>query len=55
MQSNQNTGMAIVAADPAYPGVVLRPGSSGSEVARMQLYLNGLRDAAYPTDRKSVV
>ncbi len=49
MQSNQNTGMAIVAADPAYPGVVLRPGSSGSEVARMQLYLNGLRDAAYPT------
>ena len=55
MQSNLNTGMAIVAADPAYPGVVLRPGSSGSEVARMQLYLNGLRDAAYPTLIRLVV
>lgn len=49
MQSNFNTGLAILAADPVYPGAVLRPGSSGSEVARMQLYLNGLREAAYPT------
>lgn len=55
MQSNLNTGTAIAAADPAYPGTVLRPGSSGSEVARMQLYLNGLRDAAYPTLVRLVV
>ena len=40
---------ALIAADPPYPGTVLRPGSSGSEVARMQQYLNALRDAAYPT------
>ncbi len=33
----------------------LRPGSSGSEVARMQTYLNGLRDAKYPTLNRLVV
>ncbi len=37
------------AADPIYPGVVLRPGSYGSDVARMQTYLNALRGAQFPT------
>lgn len=34
---------------PVYPGTALRSGSSGSEVARMQTYLNALRTAQYPT------
>lgn len=55
MQSNLNAGAALVAADPAYPGTVLRTGSSGTEVARMQTYLNGLRSVAYPTLIRLVV
>ena len=47
MLENNNAVLAVV--DPVYPGTALRPGSSGSEVARMQTYLNGLRDAKYPT------
>ena len=50
-----NAGTALIAADPVFPGTVLRPGSSGSEVARMQTYLNGLRDVAYPTLIRLVV
>ena len=42
MLENNNAVLAVV--DPVYPGTALRPGSSGSEVARMQTYLNGLRD-----------
>ena len=34
---------------PVYPGRVLQTGSSGSEVARMQTYLNALQKAGYPT------
>lgn len=34
---------------PVYPGTVLRIGSSGSTVARMQSYLNALRSAKYPS------
>lgn len=40
---------ATAAVDPPFPGTPLRSGSTGSEVARMQTYLNGLRGAAYPT------
>ena len=50
-----NAGTALLVADPTFPGTVLRPGSSGSEVARMQTYLNGLRDVAYPTLIRLVV
>lgn len=39
----------VATVEPAYPGTVLRPGSFGSEVARMQTYLNGLRDTQFPT------
>ncbi len=49
MQSSRNQDLAPAAADPPYPGAVLQPGSFGSEVSRMQLYLNALREAAYPT------
>ena len=44
MLENNNAVLAVV--DPVYPGTALRPGSSGSEVARMQTYLNGLRPSA---------
>ena len=53
MLENNNAVLAVV--DPVYPGTALRPGSSGSEVARMQTYLNGLRDAKYPTLNRLVV
>ena len=36
------------AVSPVYPGAVLKNGSSGSEVARIQKYLNALR-TKYPT------
>lgn len=36
-----------MAVSPVYPGTVLQIGSSGTEVARMQTYLNNLR-AVYP-------
>lgn len=45
----ENNNAVPVVVDPIYPGTALRPGSSGSEVARMQTYLNGLRAAKYPT------
>ncbi|MEG1125738.1 MAG: peptidoglycan-binding protein [Oscillospiraceae bacterium] len=35
-------------ANPPFPGTVLRVGSSGSEVARMQTYLNVIRTMQYP-------
>lgn len=53
MLENNNAVLAVV--DPVYPGTALRPGSSGSEVARMQTYLNGLRDAKYPPLNRLVV
>ncbi len=53
MLENNNAVLAVV--DPVYPGTALQPGSSGSEVARMQTYLNGLRDAKYPTLNRLVV
>ncbi len=34
---------------PKYPGTLLQEGSYGSEVARMQKYLDGLRVVKYPT------
>ncbi len=37
------------AVSPSYPGTALRAGSSGSEVARVQTYLNALRGAQFPT------
>lgn len=43
MENNQN---AVVS--PVYPGTVLKNGSSGSEVARIQKYLGALR-VKYPT------
>lgn len=46
MLENNNAVLAVV--DPVYPGTALRPGSSGSEVARMQTYLNGLRTPSTP-------
>lgn len=39
---------AAVIVDPPYPGTPLRVGSSGSEVARMQTYLNTIRALKYP-------
>lgn len=45
----ESGGAGLAAADPAYPGTALRPGSFGSSVARMQTYLNALRGAEYPT------
>ena len=39
----------IETSGPVYPGRVLQTGSSGSEVARMQTYLNALQKAGYPT------
>lgn len=39
---------AVVIVDPIYPGTPLRVGSSGSEVARMQTYLNAIRALKYP-------
>lgn len=44
-----------VVVSPVFPGTVLRPGSFGSEVARMQTYLNALRDAQFPTLIRLVV
>lgn len=41
--------LSAAEADPPFPGTVLRPGSFGSEVARIQTYLNALRDVEYPT------
>ena len=38
-----------ISGGPVYPGRVLQIGSSGSEVARMQTYLNALQKAGYPT------
>lgn len=40
---------------PAYPGTVLQIGSSGSEVARMQTYLNALQQAGYPSLKRLTV
>lgn len=39
-KTNCSTGCPVVTVDPVYPGTALRVGSTGSEVARMQKYLN---------------
>lgn len=39
-QTNLSTGCPAAVVDPVYPGTALRVGSSGSETARMQKYLN---------------
>lgn len=44
MENNQNT--AVVS--PAYPGTVMKNGSAGSEVARIQKYIGALR-VKYPS------
>ncbi len=43
------------AVEPPFPGTALRPGSSGSDVARIQEYLNALGAARYPTLIRLVV
>lgn len=39
-KTNATNGCPRASVDPVYPGTVLRTGSTGSEVARMQKYLN---------------
>ncbi len=41
--------------NPPFPGTVLEVGSTGSDVARMQTYLNAIGDAFYPTLPKLTV
>ncbi len=41
--------MFFIKTSPAYPGTVLQNGSTGSEVARVQKYLNTLSVAEYPS------
>ena len=45
----ENNVCALAVVSPVYPGTPLRQGSYGSEVARMQKYLDALRAAKYPT------
>ncbi len=40
--------VTVTVANPPFPGTVLRVGSEGSEVARMQKYLNTIRLMQYP-------
>ena len=46
--SQTNTGSAM-ASCPVYPGYVLKVGSSGSNVAIMQSYLNAIKQGMYPS------
>jgi len=46
---NETVTENIMATRPVYPGIALRVGSSGSDVALMQSYLNAIKNGIFPS------